>query len=213
MRLARFGFKPDARPVRLSHGKGNAMLNAPGNWVVAGGVFLALAFVAFGVPALRRRGVFWASLAACAASLAASLLVLGQEFAASINETESWQSTDAVVWQSEAAPPGGEGEPSRFVIGYHYQVGGRAYSGHELALGTYKETDETTQALLEAFPVGREITIFYDPSDPARSVVWPGNANIAMILRVLGAACAGLGAVLLYLFVRRWRLAANQPTI
>lgn len=164
-----------------------------------------------GWPPSRRRGIHFAALGACLGAVSVSFVILGRDYSAVADEAQSWPSTRASVWKSQRVDPSGgvANDSPGFEIGYLYQVGDKTYSGGTLTLGTFDESETTVQSLLEAFPVGRKITIYYDPANPQRSVVWRGKSNVALIARLVGATFAILAATFVWRFVRRWR--ATSP--
>lgn len=177
----------------------------PGDWLVTSGVCFALALMTLGWPPLRRRGVFIAMIAGGIGALAVAFLLLGRDYSVVADEAKSWPSAEATVWKSERVQSPGGNAAVHFEIGYLYQVGGKSYSGDTLTFGTYEETEATAQSLMEAFPVGRRITIYFDPSDPQRSVVWLGRQNVALMTRVVGAALVVMSVACVFWFLRRWR--------
>jgi len=115
------------------------------------------------------------------------------------------------VWKSQRVESSGGSATAAtrstgFEIGYLYEVDGNGYSGETLTLGVYEESETTAQSLLDAFPVGRKITIFYDPVEPQRSVVWRGKSNVALIARFVGAGFVVMSLASVYWFLRLWRL-------
>ena len=80
---------------------------------------------------------------------------------------------------------------------YEFEVGGRLYASDRVCFGTL-QSDAEKRAQVERFPVGRRVEVFYDPADPARSVLEPGVQRGVYKGLALGAACALVGCFLLY---------------
>jgi len=77
---------------------------------------------------------------------------------------------------------------------YAYVVGRHRYVGHVVALSGGPTTfDATPQELVEKYPPGAEVTVYYDPKHCATAVLEPRslkNAGISLLFMVVFAAFA-----------------------
>jgi hypothetical protein len=80
------------------------------------------------------------------------------------------------------------------VVEYAYTVAGRDYRGSRLAFGaTVAGTQTWAEGKAAAFPEGKEVTVHYDPANPAESVLSPraafawGNLVFALVFFGLAA--------------------------
>lgn len=95
------------------------------------------------------------------------------------------------------------------VILYRYQVGDTEYEGDRIQPGTFGLTSGANfRAFSERFPVGKEVTVYVDPSNPTRAVLVTGWSFVTTFLCVLGGFF-GFGFWMLYLLRKHW----NTPQL
>lgn len=119
------------------------------------------------------------------------LLVFGGVFAAAIlglilfaaavkmkeaRAAQTWQTARGKITRSEIRANRKrdiEGRPqvrSAPSIAYEYSVNGKRYTGERISLGeNIPESD--FESLLRRYPVGADVTVYYDPADPRRAVL------------------------------------------
>jgi hypothetical protein len=89
---------------------------------------------------------------------------------------ESWPTVEGVIesagMQSQTSDEGGITYSAD--IAYAYQVAGRHYDGHRLAFGGLAASAARARAILDRFPPGRKVPVFYAPGDPQLAVLEPG---------------------------------------
>jgi Protein of unknown function (DUF3592) len=98
-----------------------------------------------------------------------------------------WPSVAGVVTRSSLAPTPLEDDGS-LDLAYRYRVAGVTYQGGRLAYG--KRWQAKARETIERYPVGRPVTVFYDPACPGRAVIEPDGGGSAVGLAALGAAFA-----------------------
>ncbi len=93
------------------------------------------------------------------------------------NESKKWPQSEGVVTSSEIIKSSdSDGTSYRAKITYNYQVDDKTYSSNKISFGEYSSPNKNkAQDIIDKFPVGN-VTVFYDPEDPARSVLEPGVA-------------------------------------
>jgi hypothetical protein len=117
---------------------------------------------------------------------------------------QSWEEapgkvTAAKMRVSRGAEGGESYEPR---VSYQYKVGGRSLHGHRVRLASPAPGDRpTAQRVLDAYPEGKAVTVFYDPAKPESAVLEVGTAGNARLL-YLGIACLALGLLAPFLFSR-----------
>jgi len=143
--------------------------------------------------------------------LTASALVLGFVFLVwgisqlwTSHQSKSWAHAQGVVYQSEWVENHlnhGEGTAN---IAYRYSVGGQSYEGTNILPGTNEYLTPDIQAKLRQYPVGANVTVFYDPADPQDSAL---EIGVITDLTMFGLATFFiLGATALV-----WRLRSGRP--
>lgn len=79
---------------------------------------------------------------------------------------------------------------------YHYRVGGKDYEGDGFKIGGKSRAGGLiAKALIEKFPEGRAVDVYYDPADPARSALeLKGRATTptTIVFLVVFAAIGGI---------------------
>jgi hypothetical protein len=92
--------------------------------------------------------------------------------------TVSWPETSGKITRSRVVNVGDEEyrlSDSHFSVGYTYAVDGKEYTGHD-----YRLRSDATQGvwyaarLAQRFPLGETVPVYYDPAQPARSVLVRG---------------------------------------
>src|SRR5579872_362901 len=68
-------------------------------------------------------------------------------------------------------------------IQYRYQVGATEYLGSRRSFeNVHLATQPASQGVIDADPVGKSVTVFYDPKDPASALLEPGLPSEMNIL-------------------------------
>jgi len=116
----------------------------------------------------------WLTLLISALGLIALLLGSYQIIVA--NRSLAWPSTLGKVARAYVAPYGGNARGYyRTVVTYTYEVGGRIYQSHQLAIvESYTNQLNEAQAMVSHFSSGSTVTVYYNPDDPSNAVLMPG---------------------------------------
>jgi Protein of unknown function (DUF3592) len=90
-----------------------------------------------------------------------------------------WPRTDGVITsasveQHQASGRHHHGYVYAANISYDYKVAGVAYTGTRLRFGMVESSAGNAQAIVDKYPPGRQVPVFYSPSDPASAVLQPG---------------------------------------
>ncbi len=81
------------------------------------------------------------------------------------------------------------------VVHYEYSVNGRRYEGNRIRFGMEmgRGSPKWGQSIVDSYPTGGLIPVYYDPADPSKSVLDRENSSSN---RVLGCIVIGIVAVL-----------------
>ena len=92
-------------------------------------------------------------------------------------------------------------------VSYEYQVLGRSYTGTKVAFGVAKSYQYPSQARndLACYPLNWQVTVYYDPSNPAEAVLERkvGDTSKTPFVKSLGviAIFLGLGNFCQFIFI------------
>ncbi len=88
-------------------------------------------------------------------------------------------------------------------ISYDYLVDDQAYVNGSVHFGSMSSSDPSmARAMLQRYPVGKTVTVFYNPERPQQAVLEPGVAGVAWVLPALGLLFAVVGSGFSWLVVR-----------
>ncbi len=89
-------------------------------------------------------------------------------------------------------------------IQYRYQVGATEYVGFRRSFNRPPlATHAASQSVIDAYPAGKTVAVFYDPKDPAFALLEPGLAgDMTMLYRMDLFFIAAFGAALLIALYR-----------
>lgn len=146
----------------------------------------------------------------CFAGLAMMIYGIVTWFTA--RDSESWPSVEGTMTVSEVeshTSSGGRNQPSRTTyrprVAYEYVVDGRTYAGQHFEFVEHGDSDSgVIERRLRGFEVGRTVPVFYDPENPARSVLQVGVPSALWLMVAMGFGFAIIGACV------PWFLGARQ---
>ena len=121
-----------------------------------------------------------------------------------VRETANWLSVPGRVYESrvlqeESYSPGTDiGDPGqrttiyRPEVRFEYRVADREYAAKQLQVGDPVQLSwpDAAEKIVSSYPVGREVTVYYDPADPNHAVLERKVASGSVVL--LGIAGIGL---------------------
>ena len=115
--------------------------------------------------------------------------------------SRSWPPAEGTILRAGVRVQGRRSDEGRdyahFVV-YQYTVGGRLFQGDRIAIGGkwVSATESEARRQIERYRVGAKVRVFYDPSDPAFSVLQRGAQNIGWLL-LIAAVFIGISAFML----------------
>lgn len=72
------------------------------------------------------------------------------------------------------------------LIRYQYNVAGQEHQGMRRTFSDVRTSSRSrTEKILERYPAGSSVTVYYDPGDPSASVLEPGVGLMSYILLLL----------------------------
>ena len=147
-----------------------------------------------GIPALISVGFL---LFASMVGLGSYLVVQARMNMAKATASETWQATDGRILKSDIQVRGLTRRKRRatVTISFQYNVGEQSYTGNKLSFEKQDSFQpEAAEELLRPYPSGATCTVYYDPDNPADSVLIKGTrgSNIINLLTGVFFAIAGL---------------------
>jgi hypothetical protein len=88
-------------------------------------------------------------------------------------------------------------------IGFSYRVGGREYVGTTWKWGmeSLYGYAESAQKVIAKYPLGRQVTVHYDPTQPDHAVLEPENRQGTVVPLVVGGGFGTAGVLMFILFL------------
>jgi hypothetical protein len=108
-------------------------------------------------------------------------------------ESRSWSTTAGEITSAKVL----SGRSSQPAVEYIFQVSEKRYVGSRREVKDYGTGRTAAEAVLAAYPVGSRIKVYFDPSDPTRSVLKPGITPFLASWPALSTLLTGMGAFLL----------------
>ena len=130
-------------------------------------------------------------------------------------ESESWPSTSGTVTKSEVDSWMKDGKSQyAAVIKYTYQVEGKEYISYNIGVNNSSANNNMSAAkdLVQEYPVGKTVDVFYDPELPDAAALKPGvrAGDIAIAGGMLLFAIIGL--LVLFRIIKPTRSYSNAPS-
>ncbi len=118
-------------------------------------------------------------------------------------ESGSWPSTNGTITSSSMSKRTTRDSNHRTrttyypKIGFQYQVGGRTYTSTRIAFGTGETGGSVKWArkVVNKYPVGNTVTVYYNPQDPQYGVLESGITWRSIIFLLAGLAFFAAGAL------------------
>jgi len=111
--------------------------------------------------------------------------------------TQSWPTTEGRITSSQIYEDSDEdGTSYGLNVSYDYVVNDQRYTGTRISLTDYSSSYNYATGLAEKYPVDQRVPVFYDPADPAKSVLETGANWVQYLLMGMGC-CFGLVPLLL----------------
>jgi hypothetical protein len=99
--------------------------------------------------------------------------------------TLTWPTTRGTVTCSEVVWTGFENSTDETItskkstyrhnLSYQFSVGGMSYGSTALGYRIHGGSESALKLLVEQYPAGAEVTVYYDPANPKKAVLEPGG--------------------------------------
>lgn len=127
------------------------------------------------------------------------------------NASEKWPTTTGEIVSSdvkrhagEASKPnrrGGQSTTYSPDILFEYDIEGETYTSSKVAFGGVSFNDRAdAQRIVDNYPVGKQVTVYYNPKAPDIAVLEVGMSDTIWLLPIFGSIFAGIGLVLFFVF-------------
>jgi hypothetical protein len=110
--------------------------------------------------------------------------------------SKSWPSTLGVVEVSDVdVSRDDDGTTYAADVVYVYRVGDHEYRGAEIQAGGSVRSSSRSSALkvVNRYPVGTDVAVYYDPADPTEAVLQPGESAGGSLAWWMGLVFLGVG--------------------
>jgi hypothetical protein len=124
--------------------------------------------------------------------------------------SSSWPTAQGNVISSDVSyssnADGGESYSPEVI--YQYTVNDQHYESHTIKFGENSYSSRRkAEGIASSYPVGKEVTVYYDPQNPERSVLEPGVSGGSYIVLGIGVLFGLIGLVavpLVVIFRQLW---------
>jgi hypothetical protein len=125
---------------------------------------------------------------------------------------KNWPTAEGVVDRAEMKSHSGNkgGVTYSADITYHYNVAGGYHTGTRLAFGAMSSSSSYAQGILDRYPVGAKVPVYYSPDDPELAVLETGIHGGVWIEFGVGTVFILAGTMFLQIF-RKAVAAQNSP--
>ncbi len=116
--------------------------------------------------------------------------------------SKSWPSVQGTIIKSEVLRFDNRSSAYSFMVTYQYELNGKEYQNNRVALWTIS-SEEHCNRLLEQFPQGKSVPIYYPPNEPSKPILvtgppWHNKKYSDIILGSLGTLMGILLMILAY---------------
>lgn len=134
-------------------------------------------------------GTNYGNLALAALILGVGLSLFGVFAMVKSSTAQRWHVTEGVVIESKVI--GGFDAVAKPRVSYRYEVDGKSYTSDRISFLLFGD-DSHAEQVVAAYPQNRIVTVYYDPTNPAESVLEPRSSTVAILTLVAGVLCLGV---------------------
>ena len=130
-------------------------------------------------------------------------------------ESKNWPKTSGTITHSEVDSWTKDGKSQYDArINYSYTVEGKKYNSSKLnTSGSYTGSNITkAKELVNEFPVGKTVDVYYDPELPDSASLKPGASNTDIVMAVFPLIFFLIGLTVLFGFIKPKPSSANYNT-
>jgi hypothetical protein len=128
-------------------------------------------------------------------AVGAGILYYARGVARKMQQSLSWPSArgeiaHSAVFREMQDSSSSSGPTYKADVAYRYQVKGRDFSSEQITLADYSSTTGRAQAIVNRYPHGAAVTVYYNPANPAEAVLERGASGGLNLLYLIGGLFA-----------------------
>lgn len=123
---------------------------------------------------------------------------IGKPILDNARASESWPTAPGRITESELERYRDDGKTMyTALVVYEYSVGNQQWEGDSVWFGQYSSSSRSEiNRTVTQYPVGRTVDVYYQPDDPANSVLQPGATTSSYIVFSIGMVFLAIGSLL-----------------
>jgi hypothetical protein len=136
-------------------------------------------------------------------AIGAGMLYYARRVSAKAQESLLWPSTEgtishsAVLMQTQQTSSSTNTANYKADVAYRYKVHDRDYSSGRITLADYSSTASRAEGIVNRYPSGAPVTVYYNPGDPSDAVLERGGTSGIRVLYIIGGVFAAAGVLFL----------------
>ncbi|GGA24865.1 hypothetical protein GCM10010981_11690 [Dyella nitratireducens] len=111
----------------------------------------------------------------------------------------SWPTTEgevahsAILYQTDTSATTDNATTYKADVVYRYKVHGKSYTSSKISFLDLAATTGRAASIVSRYPDNSVVQVYYNPTDPAESVLEPGDASGIQFLYLLGSIFGAAG--------------------
>ena len=137
-------------------------------------------------------------------AIGTGMLYYARRVSAKAQQSLSWPSTEgvishsAVLLQTQQTSGSNNAVTYKADVAYRYKVRGRDYSSARITLADFSSSGGRAQGIVNRYPDGAPVTVYYNPVDPSDAVLERGGTAGIGVLYIIGGVFAVAGVLFLF---------------
>ena len=110
---------------------------------------------------------------------------------AKVRASQAWPTAQGTVLQSwvrksrSTDSDGGDSYSYHPEIHYQYQIMGIEYQGNKIAFGPKIGGRSQAEKMIEKYPTGANVTVYYQPDNPAKAVLERSISKVSLVMGIV----------------------------
>lgn len=97
-------------------------------------------------------------------------------------------------------------------VNYEFTVKGEKRLGSTISFGSYRSSSAGEfRAIVDKYPVGKAVSVYYDANDPGSNVLEPGITMAVRVPQIIGLVLLGVGLLMTAWPVVAWAVYRPEP--
>lgn len=121
--------------------------------------------------------------------------------------SDSWPNVPGIITHSDISQSTDDGKTMYATeINYNFNIGNNSYSGNRISLtsnNTKTSNIGSVKKTLQKYPVGQQVTVYYDPELPNNAVLQPGADTFTYIIKYAPFLLGFLGVLMLLQLLKK----------